>query len=195
MVVISAESVAPIICHTKPMLDFTIRSEKVSDIDNIHALVKKAFERSEEADLINKLRDDGALLFSLLACDNKTGKILGHLAVSPAVIENETDLKTKSWQVMAIAPLSVLPEAQKQGIGKALMNYWLKEYADPIYNAVVLLGDPQYYKQFGFVCAANHEIILPGEHSEQAFQIHEIRKDFLTKASGRVYYHSAFINV
>ncbi len=174
------------------MLKYSIRSEKVSDIESIHQLVSAAFEQADEANLVNALRDHGALLFSLLAVEEETGKLLGHLAVSPVVIEGDGAYQSRSWQVLGIAPLSVLPEVQGQGIGKALMNFWLEEYADPMYKAVVLLGDPAYYQQFGFENAATHGFYWEKQCPPEAFQIREIKEGFLSKASGKVFYHQVF---
>lgn len=172
------------------MLNFSIRSEKVSDITYIHQLVSAAFGQADEANLVNALRDHGALLFSLVAVEETTKKLLAHLAVSPVVFENQQE--NRSWQALGIAPLSVLPEAQGKGLGKALMNFWLEEYADPMYNALVILGDPAYYQQFGFECAAKHGFFWEKECPKEAFQIRELKKGFLSKASGKVFYHPAF---
>jgi putative acetyltransferase len=174
------------------MTNFIIRSEKVSDFENAARLIEAAFGQQDEAVLVNDLRDAGAAMFSLLAVCKKSGELLGHALFSPVVIESSIKSSQQSWQAIALAPISVLPKYQRQGIGKALIKFWLEEYADKIYNALVVLGDPAYYEQFGFEPAINYDIHYEHSGAEAAFQIVELKPGFLQKASGTVFYHSVF---
>lgn len=172
------------------MLDISIRSEKVSDIATINEIIRRAFNNEAEVKLVNDLRDSGALTFSLVAEHTKTKALLGHLSFSLVTIHNNHS--KKNWQALGLAPVSVLPAYQKQGIGSALINFWFKEYADNFYNAVVLLGDPNYYQRFGFVRAVDFGLTWSGGEFPDAFQVKEIKTGFLQKVSGVVYYHEAF---
>lgn len=172
------------------MLEVTIRSEKVSDIAHINDIIRQAFQQENEVSLVNQLRDQGALLFSLVAEHTQTKTLLGHLSLSLVSIQNKNS--NKSWQALGLAPISVIPEFQKQGIGSALIRFWFQEYADDFYNAVVLLGDPSYYQRFGFVKASDFNLTWSGGDFKEAFQVKEIKEGFLKKVSGVVYYHEAF---
>jgi putative acetyltransferase len=180
------------------MPDYLIRSERVSDIPKIRFLIEQAFSRKNEAQLVNDLRDSGALTFSLVAekiFETETEKkakdnneLLGHLALSLVSIENEN----RRWQALGLAPLSVMPQYQKQGIGSALINFWFNEYAVDFYNAVVLLGNPNYYKHFGFLNASHFGLHLSEGNFDAEFQVREIKKDFLKNAEGKVFYNELF---
>ncbi len=169
-------------------LEYLIRSEKVSDIAEISRVVTAAFETDAEARLVENLRNQGALTFSLIAENKSNQQILAHLALSVVTIDNGQ----RSWQALGLAPLSVLPEFHNKGIGSALIHFWFEHYADDFYNAVVLLGEPAYYRRFQFSTAADFDLRWEFECPEEAFMVREIKKDFLKKASGTVYYHAAF---
>ena len=172
-------------------LDFQIRTEKVSDIEEVSRVIEAAFDTEAEARLVENLRDQGALTFSLLAEDKTSGQLLAHLALSLVLIENQN----RSWQALGLAPISVLPEFQNKGLGSALIYYWFEHYADDFYNAVVLLGEAEYYQRFGFKQASDFGLKWEFDCLEDAFMAKEIKKGFLEKASGTVFYHSAFSEV
>jgi len=173
------------------MLDISFRSEKISEIELIDALIRQSFEGAEEADLVKGLRDRGALLFSIVAIDKATDQIVGHMALSLVTIEGSD----RTWQALGLAPLSVLPDFQNQGIGSSLINYWFQEYAEDFFNAVFLLGEPKYYQKFGFEIASNYGFVWQNNGGEDFFQVKEIKKGFLQKAAGTVFYNEAFLSV
>jgi putative acetyltransferase len=83
-----------------------------------------------------------ALTLSLVAENN--GDIIGHIAFSPVTISDGT----KDWY--GLGPVSVLPEYKKQGIGKSLVNEGLSSLKQLAGQGCALVGDPNYYKRFGF---------------------------------------------
>ncbi|MFY9708339.1 MAG: N-acetyltransferase [Desulfobacterales bacterium] len=91
---------------------------------------------------MNALRDADALTLSLAA--EIDGRIVGHIAFSPLSISDGT----KNWY--GLDPISILPEYQKQGIGKSLVNEGLSLLKELSGQGCALVGDPNYYKQFGF---------------------------------------------
>jgi len=124
-----------------------IRSEKASDSGAITEVTTAAFRtlaisNHTEQFIINALRAADALTISLVA--DIDGQIVGHVAFSPITIsDGSTD-----WY--GLGPVSVLPAYQKQGIGKALINKGLSMLKDLDGNGCALVGDPNYYKRFGF---------------------------------------------
>jgi putative acetyltransferase len=128
-------------------LSINIRTEKKDDIDKIHAVIISAFHTAPHADgteqfIVKALRSSGALTISLVAEDE--GSIVGHVAVSPVVISDGS----KGW--FGLGPISVVPSEQEKGIGSKLMRAAMAELKKIEANGCVLLGDPEYYKRFGF---------------------------------------------
>ena len=124
-----------------------IRNETTSDIGAITKVTIAAFRtlaisNHTEQFIINSLRAADALTISLVA--EIDGQIVGHVAFSPVTIsDGSTD-----WY--GLGPVSVLPEYQKQGIGKSLINKGLSMLKELDGNGCALVGDPNYYKPLGF---------------------------------------------
>jgi putative acetyltransferase len=121
-----------------------IRPEKPGDEAAIGALVAAAFGRQQEAELVRKLRDHGDLVLSLVGEDG--GKIIGYVAFSRVWIEHDSG-RTPG---ISLAPVAVSPERQRKGTARALIgagHLRLKTLGEKI---VFVLGDPDYYKRFGF---------------------------------------------
>ena len=124
-----------------------IRKETTSDIDTITQVTIAAFKtlpisNHTEQFIIKALRAAGALTLSLVA--EIDGRVVGHIAFSPVKISDGT----KDWY--GLGPVSVLPEYQKQGIGKSLINEGLSLLKELGGQGCALVGEPNYYKRFGF---------------------------------------------
>ena len=124
-----------------------IRKETASDIEAITEITMAAFKthpisNQTEQFIINALRAAGALTISLVAEIND--RVVGHIAFSPVTISDSS----KGWY--GLGPISVLPDYQKQGIGKSLIKEGLSLLKDMGGKGCALVGDPNYYKRFGF---------------------------------------------
>ena len=127
--------------------EMIIRKESLADLEAISQVTIAAFKtlaisNHTEQFIINALRAAGALTISLVA--EIDGRIVGHIAFSPITISDGA----KDWY--GLGPVSVLPEHQKQGIGKALVNSGLSLLKEMGGQGCALVGDPNYYKRFGF---------------------------------------------
>ncbi len=116
-----------------------IRSETPADIPAIRALSETAFGQPEEARLVDMLREDGDAAISLVA--ELDGAIIGHVLFSPMAALVRT---------LGLAPVSVAPAHQKQGIGGALIRQGLAEARRGGWQASFVLGNPDYYSRFGY---------------------------------------------
>lgn len=124
-----------------------IRNEQSTDIEAISEVTVAAFQNhpisnDKEQLIIKALRDADALAISLVA--EIDGKIVGHIAFSPVTISDGSP----NWH--GLGPVSVLPEYQKQGIGKSLIHEGLSLLKARGSKGCVLVGDPHYYGRFGF---------------------------------------------
>lgn len=124
-----------------------LRKERTADIDAITEVTIAAFENHPisnhtEQFIINALRDADALSVSLVA--ETKGRVVGHIAFSPVIISDGT----KDWY--GLGPVSVLPEYQNRGIGKSLISKGLSLVKELGGQGCALVGDPEYYKRFGF---------------------------------------------
>lgn len=88
------------------------------------------------------LRKANALTISLVA---EQAQVVGHIAFSPVIISDGT----LGW--FGVGPVSVLPSFQKQGIGRSLIESGLSLLRERGAACCVLLGEPTFYRRFGFV--------------------------------------------
>ena len=128
-------------------LKIAIRSEAESDLTAIAEVAVAAFASLEVSNqtehyIIAALRAAGALAVSLVA--EVEGRVVGHIAFSPVTMSDGS----RDWY--GLGPVSVLPAYQRQGIGKALIRAGLARLKDLKARGCVLVGHPEYYKQFGF---------------------------------------------
>jgi putative acetyltransferase len=160
-----------------------IRNEKDSDAEAISEITKAAFEtcpysHQTEQFIVIALRAAHALSVSLVA--EIEGRVVGHVAFSPVTISG------RSCDWYGLGPVSVLPDRQKQGIGKALIHEGLSRLKTRGAKGCVLAGDPGYYERFGF--RNLQDLILEGIPQEYflALPFGENR------ASGVVVFHEGF---
>jgi len=164
-------------------MTFIIRHEESGDICAIEALTAAAFLSEEHSShteqfIVNALRRAGALSLSLVA--ERDGILIGHAALSPVTISNGE----KGWY--GLAPVSVLPAYQNQGIGSQLIRQLLTELQESSGAGCVVLGNPTYYGRFGFMAQAG--LTLPGIPAEY-FQALSFSGPF---PQGTVTFHCAF---
>ena len=116
-----------------------IRHEAVYDQPGIHEVHVLAFHGPAEAKLVDDLRQSGDVVISLVATDGD--RILGHILLSKL---------RAPMRALALAPVGVHPDFQRQGIGSALIHRGLERARADGWEAVFVLGDTAYYSRFGF---------------------------------------------
>jgi putative acetyltransferase len=139
---------------------------------------EQAFGGTGEANAIDALRDRGAVTLSLVAVIDD--RVVGHLLFTPAAIETADH----TWPALGLAPLSVLPEYQRRGIGSALMKAGLAECARLGYERVIVLGHSAYYPRFGFGRASQYGIRCEWNVPDDAFMVLKLRREALDGVSG-----------
>ncbi|WP_321878847.1 GNAT family N-acetyltransferase [Paraburkholderia bannensis] len=138
-----------------------IRGEMAADIPAIHALTEAAFLHAPhtshtEQFIVDALRAAGELAVSLVAEDR--GELVGHVALSPVTLSDGST----GW--FGLGPISVAPARQREGIGGRLIERALDALRERQAAGCVLLGDPDYYRRFGFT--PEPTLVLPGVPAE-----------------------------
>jgi len=163
------------------MVGMIIRTEQREDEAAVAIVVERAFGQADEARLIDRLRADGDVVIALVALVEEI--VAGHVMLSRM---------EAPFRALGLAPVSVSPDYQRSGIGRALVETGLKLAREQGWEAVFVLGDPIYYERFGFRLdlaqgfsspyAGAHFMVLPlGEQ--------------LPARSGRIAYAPAFASL
>lgn len=127
-----------------------IRRETPADIDAIRDVTNLAFKNGPEAPLVDWLREDEGWIPELsLVADG----VIGHVVCTRGYIGD--------FPAVGLGPLSVHPDHQRCGVGKALMHAVLGAAEARGESAVILLGSPAYYSRFGFKLASEFGITTP----------------------------------
>ena len=164
----------------------TIRVEEIDDQKGIRRVNELAFGQTIEADLVDALRANARPHISLVAVIE--GRIVGHIFFSTVSIESESGIFT----AMGLAPMSVLPEFQKQGIGSRLVDEGLKKGRELGHSIVVVLGHPNYYPRFGFIPANLKGLRSEYDVPDDTFMMLELNENALAGRRGLVKYHPEF---
>lgn len=165
---------------------FAIRAETSNDIFAVRHVNEQAFGRQDEAALVDALRAIADPFISLVAVEN--GQVIGHIFFSPVTVEADGRVVA----ALGLAPMAVLPEYQKRGVGSELVREGLKECQRIGYKIVVVLGHPEYYPRFGFVPARDKELRSEYQVPDEVFMVAELEAGALDGVFGLVKYHPAF---
>lgn len=161
-----------------------IRVEIPVDAAGIDRLLRQAYGRDDEADLIRSLREDGLLTLGVVATDDEGG-VIGYAAYSPVLIDGE------DCQWVALAPLAVAADWRRQGIGQQLVYEGLDTLNEFGYRGVVVLGSPVYYGRFGFI-AAGHQLHCSRARADATLQLFPLAGDALEGLGQQVEYAGPF---
>lgn len=168
-----------------------IREDEPNDFGSIRELTVLAFSRSKwghngEADLIAALRSSADCHSYVAEVD---GQVVGQIMFTPAI------LRTANKEVcgMGLAPMSVQPSRQRQGIGSALVEFGLGRVFSGGTEFVVVLGHPEYYSRFGFRLASEFGVThgfagIP----QDCFFIRPSPSHEWRSPTGAIYYDVAF---
>ena len=163
-------------------MEVKIRNEEKQDYNEIRKINELAFNQKNEGKLVDDLRkkSDFNHLLSLVA--ERDGRIIGHILFYPLKIKNEKE----EFIVLSLAPMAVHPDFQNKGIGSKLIKRGLEASKETGYDAVIVVGHPNYYPRFGFSPACKWNIKVPIECPDDVFLAIELKKDSLKNVSGLV---------
>ncbi|MCC6763679.1 MAG: N-acetyltransferase [Deltaproteobacteria bacterium] len=160
-----------------------VRAEAPADADAVREVVTRAFGRTDEARLVDALRAAGKATIALVG--ERGGRVAGYVAFSPVTLDGAP-------LGLGLAPLAVAPEAQRAGIGAALVRAGLDACRTARVDVVVVLGSPVYYGRFGFVAAEGRDLRSEYDVPPGVFQALELRPGTLGGRAGVVRYAEEF---
>lgn len=163
-----------------------VRDEAPADVVGIRRVTELAFGGNAEAQLVEALRAASQATISLVAIVDD--EVAGHILFSPATIESGARVNP----AIGLAPLSVLPEHQRQGIGSQLAREGLRQCRQLGYELAIVLGHPAYYPRFGFQPAILRGIRCEYPGAEESFMVAELRAGALEGVTGLARYRREF---
>lgn len=174
-------------------MEIVIRKETKKDYKEVFKLIEKAFKNEKHSDhkeqfLVEKLRNSKAFVpeLSIVAIYNQ--KVVGHILLTKIKIVN----KDLSLDSLALAPVSVLPEFQKNEIGSNLINGAHIIAKELGFNSIVLLGHQNYYPKFGYELCSKYKISMPFEAADNNCMVLILNKNTSINFSGKVKYAREF---
>jgi len=173
-------------------MDLTFRLETPADYHAVEEITREAFWQFWEDDreicdehlLVNKLRNVEAFVPELDYIAEVDGKIVGHIIYTKSRVESNNN---KKYETLTFGPLTVLPEYQSKGIGKALMQHSFNEAKRLGYRAVIIFGNPDYYPRVGFKRAAEFGLTAADGSVFDALMVLTLYEGALEGISGKYY--------
>jgi putative acetyltransferase len=155
-----------------------IRREEPADIPAIRKVIEEAFRGDAEATLVDQIRADDDAVLSAIAIDQ--GNVVGHIMFSRMA---------GPFRVLGLAPVAVIPSHQRKQIGSRLIRWGIAQVKKEAWDAIFVLGNPDFYKRFGFDPALASGFLSPyaGPH----LMVLALR-GALPATTGRVDYAPAF---
>ena len=165
-----------------------IRTETTQDVAAVRRINELAFGQPLEANLVDALRKNAQPQISLVAMNGED--VVGHIFFSRVTLEPDQP----HLSIMGLAPMGVLPDLQRHGIGSQLVRAGLTECDQLGCDAVVVLGHPEFYPRFGFIPASRKGLRCEYPVPDDVFMVLELKPNAIT-AEGLVKYRPEFSSV
>ena len=164
----------------------TVREATEEDADIISNIHQLAFGRIEEANLVENIRRSKAYLKALSLVAEVENQVCGHILFSRVEIEGlpENDL-------LALAPVAVLPERQNQGVGSSLIKAGIEIAEKNQFKLITVLGEPSYYSRFGFKTAIDFQVESPFPVESKYYMVLPLGS-YNSSIKGKIIYPQAF---
>lgn len=170
------------------MADVTIRPERATDYERIAEVVEAAFEGPAEVRLVERIRASEFYVPELALVAEVDGVVVAHAMLSYVTLHG-TD---EEWQVLQLAPVAVVTERQRSGLGGAVVQACIdgaEARGEPL---VMVQGHPEYYPRFGFERASRHGIEPPSPEQRDAAFMVRMLSAWNERYRGRIEYSPAF---
>lgn len=174
-------------------MQVNIRPEIPADYPQIARVVQQAFEHDPHGEqdehlLVARLRESDSFIPELSMVAEVGGQVVGHILLTRINIK----AKHEDFESLALAPVSVLPEFQNQGMGGKLISAAHDKARALGFKSVILIGHAQYYPRFGYRTIDQYGITLPFEAPGENCMALELVEDGLNGIQGLVEYPREF---
>ena len=154
-----------------------------ADIDAVLGVERLAFSRDDEPNLVTALLQDPTAQPSLSLLAYVAGRPVGHILFTKVTLPSDS----RSFSAAILAPLAVVPESQRQGLGRALIERGASILADSGVQLLFVLGDPAYYTRCGFAPATPYGLHAPYPIvPEAAWMVRSLAPNLLGVVKGKV---------
>lgn len=170
-----------------------LRKEIPADYLEVEALIEAAFKTMKISDhqehrLVARLRRAPEFIPALSIVAEKDGELQGHILLTPISIANDTE----TFPALALAPVSVKPAWQRQGIGGQLIEEAHRQARELGHTTIVLVGHETYYPRFGYQLCRDFHIKLPFPAPDENCMVLALSEGVLTNVNGTVEYPASF---
>jgi predicted N-acetyltransferase YhbS len=172
-------------------MSLVIRPESPEDFTAVSDVVRRAFDQDAEARLVAMIRLTDGYIPALSLVAERDERVVGHIMFSRIHIRTTSGERA----ALALAPMAVDPDVQRQGIGSSLVQTGLAVARQLGELRVIVLGHPEYYPRFGFQPADRWGVQPPVDWPREAFMALELAPGALADCSGTVEYPSVFFEV
>lgn len=174
-----------------------IRNEEVKDYFEVENLIREAFWNVYrpgcfEHYLVHKLRDDKVFVKELDYVIEEDGKIVASIFYAKGSV---IDSNNTIHESLLFGPVGVLPQYQKMGYGEKLINYTMNKAKELGYNYILITGNPNYYKKYGFVKATDYGISYDGMEGDTPFFMIKVLNDSVDIPKGVYREPSCYLNI
>ena len=166
-------------------MEIVLRLEEENDFTIVEDLTREAFwdvycPGADEHLLVHNLRKSNVFIKELDFVAINNDKIIGNIMYANSTVKND-DLE---YTVLTFGPVSVLPEYQNKGIGGKLINHTIKLSKEMSYKGIIIYGDPEYYKRFGFKVSKEYKITNKDKKFPAALLVLELYPNALNGIEG-----------
>ncbi|TLG76715.1 GNAT family N-acetyltransferase [Culicoidibacter larvae] len=174
----------------------TIRNEKATDNKQVEAIIRKCFWNlyipgANEHYLAHIMRGHEDFIPELDFVIELDGEIIGNIMYTRAKLVNENG---KEKDILTFGPVCILPEHQRKGYGKKLIEYSFKRAIELGYDLVVIFGNPGNYVCHGFKSSKKYNVSLEDGIYPTAMLVKELKANAL-EAGKWVYHESSVFSI
>jgi putative acetyltransferase len=170
------------------MITVSTRPENPSDYPIVAEIHRRAFDRELEGEIASNIRLGEEFIPELSLVAEIAGNVVGHIILSRLRYDNPS----RACMLLALGPIGVLPEFQKQGVGTSLTKEAIQRSRELGYLGIGLIGHPTYYPRFGFQPASRFGIVLPYKVPDDVAMVLPLFEGSLIGCEGKVLFPAAF---